>query len=99
MQRFFGGPPLTVLIRLAVTSVIVGVVLSAIGINPQNLLSSIQRLFWHIYDMGYDAIEWALTYFILGALVVIPIWFVGRLWKTVGAGPRSSHTSHADDLL
>ncbi len=99
MQRFFGGPPLAVLIRLVITSVIVGVVLSAIGINPQNLLSSIQRLFWHIYNMGYDAIEWALTYFILGALIVIPIWFVGRLWKTVGSGQRRTHTTRADDLL
>lgn len=99
MQRFFGGPPLAVLIRLAVTSVIVGIVLSALGINPQNLLDSILRLVQHIYNMGYDAIEWALTYFILGALIVIPIWFVGRLWKTVGTNPRRSHTGQADDLL
>jgi len=99
MQRFFGGPPLAVLIRLTVISVIVGIILSAMGINPQNLISSIQNLLLRIYNMGFEAIEWALTYFILGALIVIPVWFVSRLWKTMGSAHRPSHSSKADDLL
>ncbi len=99
MNRFFGGPPLAVLIRLGVTSVIVGIILSYLGINPQNLLSSLINFIWRIYNMGFDALEWAATYFILGALIVIPVWFLGRLWKTLGSGHSRGGAPRADDRL
>ncbi len=97
MNRFFGGPPLAVLVRLGVTSVIVGIVLSYLGINPQNLVSSLINFFRHIYNMGFDALEWAATYFILGALIVVPVWFLGRLWKTLGSGHSRNGAPRADD--
>jgi hypothetical protein len=34
VHRFFGGPPLSVLARLVLLSILVGVVLSAIGLDP-----------------------------------------------------------------
>lgn len=100
MQRFFGGPPLAVIIRLAVVSIIVGIILSALGLNPYNLLDSMQRLFWRIYDMGFEAVEWVARYLILGALVVLPIWFISRLWNSLSrSGRHSGRTRQADDLL
>jgi hypothetical protein len=32
-----------------------------------------------IWDMGFDAVRWVWRYFLLGAIIVIPIWFVLRL--------------------
>ena len=45
LSRFLGGSPLAVAFRLILLSILVGVVLSAIGFDPWNILSSIRRLF------------------------------------------------------
>lgn len=54
----FGGNPLGVLIRLVLLSIVVGVVLSALGITPGNLFYHLNVLARRIYDMGFGAIEW-----------------------------------------
>ena len=38
LSRFLGGSPLTVAFRLILLSILVGVVLSAIGFDPWNIL-------------------------------------------------------------
>lgn len=90
MERFFGGNPGVVFIRLAVISLIVGVVLSALGLSPYDILNSIKTLFQRIYDMGFEAIEWVFRYFLLGAVVVFPIWLISRIFKFTG---KSSSTN------
>jgi len=90
MERFFGGNPGVVIIRLAVISLIVGVVLSALGLSPYDIINSIKTLFQRIYDMGFDAIEWVVRYFLLGAVVVFPIWLISRIVKAAG---RSGDTN------
>jgi hypothetical protein len=79
VTRFFGGPPLSVLFRLALLSILVGVILEALGFDPWNILDSIQRLAQHIRDMGFDAVRFLWRYLLLGAVVVVPIWFLMRL--------------------
>ena len=90
MQRFFGGNPAMVVLRLMIVSVIVGVLLSALGLDPLDIIESFQQLLIRIYDMGFDAVEWAMRYFLLGAVIVFPIWFVARLLKLFGKGDRTS---------
>jgi hypothetical protein len=58
-------------------------VLSALGITPDNILYRINELLRRIYDLGFGAIESVLGYLILGAMVVVPIWFISRLIKTM----------------
>src|SRR5882757_10858428 len=77
--RFLGGPPLSVLFRLALLSILVGVILEALGFDPWNILDSIRRLAEHIWDMGFDAVRFLWRYLLLGAVVVVPIWFLMRL--------------------
>jgi len=86
MERFFGGNPGIVFIRLAVISLIVGIVLSALGLSPYDIINSLQTLARRIYEMGFDAVEWVFRYFLLGAVIVFPIWFVSRVLKYVGKG-------------
>jgi hypothetical protein len=81
VNRFFGGSPLAVLFRLMLLSILVGVVLSAIGLDPRDIINSVQRLIRSIWEMGWDAIEWLWRYFLLGAVIVVPIWFLVRLLK------------------
>ena len=80
-SRFFGGPPLMVLFRLALLSILVGVVLKVIGLDPLNILRSIEDLVRYVWNMGFDAVIWLWRYFLLGAMVVIPIWLIVRLFR------------------
>lgn len=80
-NRFFGGSPLSVLVRLVLISVLVGVILSAIGLDPWNIIPSVRRLILTIWDMGFDAVAWLWRYFLLGAVIVIPIWLLMRLFN------------------
>ena len=80
VTRFFGGPPLSVLFRLVLLSILVGVVLAAVGFDPWNIIRSVQLLFQRIWDLGFDAVNWLWRYFLLGAVIVIPIWLLSRLF-------------------
>jgi hypothetical protein len=79
VTRVFGGSPLGVLARLVLVSVLVGVVLSALGLNPFDIVNSIERLIRNIWNMGFDAVRWLWRYFLLGAVIVIPIWILVRV--------------------
>jgi Family of unknown function (DUF6460) len=79
VTRFFGGPPLSVIFRLALLSILVGVILEALGFDPLNIIDSIRRLVQHIWDMGFDAVRFLWRYLLLGAVIVVPIWLVLRL--------------------
>ena len=79
LNRFLGGSPLGVLVRLILLSVLVGVILSAIGLDPADILRSLERLVRSVWDMGFDAVRWAWRYFLLGAVIVVPIWLIVRL--------------------
>jgi hypothetical protein len=81
VTKVFGGSPLAVLGRLVLLSILVGVILSALGLDPFDIIHSIERLIRSIWDMGFDAFRWLWRYFLLGAVIVIPIWILVRLFN------------------
>jgi hypothetical protein len=78
VSRFLGGPPAMVLVRLILLSILVGVILSALGFDPWNIIPSLQRLVLGVWNMGFDAVRWVWQYFLLGAIIVVPIWLIMR---------------------
>ena len=58
VNRFLGGSPLAVLAKLVLLSIVIGVVLHALGLDPWDIVSSIRRLFRNIWDMGFDTVKW-----------------------------------------
>ena len=79
LTRFLGGSPLAVLGRLILVSILVGVILSALGLDPFDIVRSVERLIRHVWNMGFDAVRWLWRYFLLGAVIVVPIWIIVRL--------------------
>src|SRR5437016_7975736 len=79
VSRFFGGPPLSVIFRLILLSVLIGVILEVLGLDPWNIIESLKSLVLRIWDMGFDVVRWLWRYLLLGAAVVIPIWLIVRL--------------------
>ena len=86
-NKFFGGSPLGVFVRLVILSIIVGVLLAALGVDPWNIWRSIESLARRIMSMGFEAIEWVWRYFLLGAVIVIPIWVIVRLLRVSRGRP------------
>jgi hypothetical protein len=78
-NTIFGGNPFGVLLRLALISIVVGIVMKALGIDLGNFFQRINELLRNIYDLGFGAVEWVLEYMLLGALVVVPIWLIARV--------------------
>ena len=81
VSRFFGGPPLSVIFRLVLLSILIGVILQVLGLDPWNIIESLRRLVVRVWDMGFDALRWLWRYLLLGAVVVVPIWVIVRLMR------------------
>src|SRR5215470_2677074 len=81
VNRFFGGPPLSVIFRLILLSILIGVILQVLGLDPWNIIDSLRRLVLRVWDMGFDAVRWVWRYLLLGAVVVVPIWLIVRLMR------------------
>jgi hypothetical protein len=54
--------------------------LAAIGFDPWNIVQSIRLLVERVWNLGFDAINGLWRYFLLGAVVVIPIWLLSRVF-------------------
>jgi hypothetical protein len=86
LTRFFGGSPGRVLAQLVVISLLVGLVLSTLGVSPYDIVNGLQRLLWRIYDSGFETFAWLWRYFLLGAVIVFPIWLIMRVLR-IGRRP------------
>ena len=81
LTRFFGGSPGRVLAQLVVISLLVGLVLSTLGVSPFDIVNGLERLLWRIYDSGFETFVWLWRYFLLGAVIVFPIWLIMRVLR------------------
>src|SRR5262245_35028024 len=81
INRFFGGPPLSVIFRLVLLSILIGVILQVLGLDAWNIIESLRRIVLHVWDVGFEALRWLWRYLLLGAVVVVPIWVIVRLMR------------------
>ena len=79
VNRILGDSPLRVLLKLAVASFIVGMIMASLGLSPWDILIGVRDIFVRLWNMGFAAIDQFLGYILLGAAVVVPIWLVLRL--------------------
>ena len=79
LSRFLGGSPAQVLLRLVFLSFVVGIILSALNLDPIDLVHMAVNFVERLWDMGFHAIGRLGNYLVVGAIVVIPIWLVMRL--------------------
>ena len=82
--RFLGGSPAMVALRLIVVSFVVGVVLETFGFNPATLLSEALRGAREIVELGFADVHEIGRILLTGAMVVVPVWLVLRLFDSAG---------------
>jgi hypothetical protein len=80
LNSFFGGSPLWVLVRLVLLSIVVGVIMAVLGLDVHSLILGIKRLLQHLFGLGFEAFDRAISYFLIGAVVVFPLWIISRLF-------------------
>lgn len=79
LNRFLGGSPATVFVRLLFVSLIVGAFLMWLDIRPADIFRVIKDLVDRVWAMGFGAIREIADYIIAGAAIVIPVWLALRL--------------------
>ncbi len=80
LDRALGGSALSVLVKLLFLSLIVGAVMAFLGLTPQGLFRAIGNFARSIVDMGADAFWQVAQWIVAGALIVVPLWLLLRLF-------------------
>ena len=70
MKRNWGST----VIRIALLCLVVGLVISALGLTPESLLGLLGNTVIRLFNIAVDLVQWAVHYVLVGTVVVIPIW-------------------------
>ncbi|MDJ1157996.1 DUF6460 domain-containing protein [Chelatococcus sp. SYSU_G07232] len=80
MQRFFGGSPGAVVVKLVFLSILVGAFMAFFDITPRGLIDGTVRFVRGILNRGFAAVEEVFWWLVYGAVIVVPVWLVLRLF-------------------
>ena len=78
-------PLLRTLVKVAVASLVVGTILAHFGITAEQLLKETGLSAERLQDYAQRGVAWALPNVLLGALVIVPVWFLIYLFRPPGA--------------
>ena len=82
VNRFLGGSPLSVLVKLVLLSIVVGVILSWLSWSPMEIVDWVIRFFERLWTGIFGSLDRAIDYFVLGAVIVVPLFLLSRLMKS-----------------
>jgi hypothetical protein len=82
MQDFLGGSPLSILVKLVFLSLLVGALLAFLDVTPADLVNRVIRMLRSIFGLSFDAIRDIGRWILYGAMIVVPVWIVVRLFKS-----------------
>ncbi|MCB1834812.1 MAG: hypothetical protein KDH19_15475 [Geminicoccaceae bacterium] len=68
-------------IKLLLASLVVGMALAWLELSPRELLSWAQQQLAEIVGNASDYVQWAVSYVLLGAVIVVPIWLLSYFWR------------------
>jgi hypothetical protein len=80
INRLLGGPPGAVIAKLVFLSILVGAFLALFGLTPPDVFFGVKALIDQILDLGFGAVREILRYLVYGAILVVPIWLLLRLF-------------------
>lgn len=81
IDRFFGGSPAATLLKLVFVCFVIGAIMAAFGITPSSIPRRIYAVARMLADTGFDAVHDVGTYVLTGAIVVVPIWILMRMFS------------------
>ena len=81
ITRFLGDTPFRTVVKLAVISFVVGIVMTALDLSVLDIFDGVREFVVRIWNMGFAAIERFLSYFLIGAAIVVPAFLIIRILK------------------
>jgi hypothetical protein len=81
-------PLIRSLVKIAVASLIVGTVLTHFGITPEMLIKESGFSYEKIEDLARRGLSWAMPSLMVGAMVILPVWFLMYLFRPPGGSPN-----------
>lgn len=79
LERFFGGHPINVILKLVFLSLLVGFVMSVFGLDVQGVIRGAVAVLRETLRDGAGLFRSIGGYILTGAALVVPIWLVIRL--------------------
>ena len=87
LGAIFGGDLFSTVVRLVIASVLVGILLSVLNVDPMALWRDFMGAASGAADgiaiASWDILVWAGRYLALGAIIVVPIWLAVRVFHAV----------------
>ena len=79
LQRFLGGSPGAVLVKLIFLSLLVGAFLAFLDITPFGLIEGVFNWIRSVFDLSLDTVKEVGLWILYGAIIVVPLWLLTRL--------------------
>jgi hypothetical protein len=80
INRFLGGSPVSVIVKLIFLSLLVGALMAFLGLTPTALFERVARFARALIDLGFDAFGDIAMWIVYGAAIVVPIWLISRIF-------------------
>jgi hypothetical protein len=77
-------PVLRTLVKIAVASLVVGTIMAHFGITADELMRNVGLSSDRLADYAKQGFAWAWPNLLLGALVIVPVWFLVYLFRPPG---------------
>ncbi|WP_062227545.1 DUF6460 domain-containing protein [Aureimonas frigidaquae] len=81
VSNFLGGSPLAVIVKLAIISLLVGILMSWLDLRPMELVDWVVDFVRYLWFSVFGSLNRAFDYFLLGAVIVVPIFLISRFAK------------------
>jgi Domain of unknown function (DUF6460) len=77
-------PLLRTLVKILVASLVAGMILNYLGITPDALMRHFGLSRDKVEELVRQGLDWALPNVALGAMVIVPVWFIVYLFRPPG---------------
>lgn len=81
LNRFLGGSPGSVLVKLVFLSLLVGAFMAHFEITPFGFVTGIFEWLRSVFDLSFETVRDVGRYLLYGAVIVVPIWLLTRIFS------------------
>ena len=81
LQRFMGGSPGAVVVKLAFLSLLVGAFMAFLDITPFALVDRLVTWIRSVFDLSFETVREIGRWLLYGAIIVVPIWLLSRVFS------------------
>lgn len=79
---------LKTVLKLALASLVVGLVLRWLDITPEDIFANFGDTILAIFTKATEFVEWGAGYIVIGAVIVVPLWLIVTLVNAMSGRRR-----------